>query len=49
MTYKFDPVADVIDLGGKVAIVTGGKLAKPPPELANELIVTPALASVWRP
>ena len=25
MTYKFDPAADVSDLTGKVAIVTGGK------------------------
>ena len=25
MTYKFDPTADVTDLTGKVAIVTGGK------------------------
>ena len=25
MTYKFDPIADVADLTGKVAIVTGGK------------------------
>jgi len=51
MTYKFDPSTDMADLTGKVAIVTGGKYVRPSPHvrLANELTVTPVLASAWRP